>query len=400
MIPTRSHMIPYDPTAGPEVAVAGHVCLDVIPELSGPVTLRPGHLVTAGRATLSTGGAVANVGLALHRLGVPVRLVGKIGDDVFGGAVWESLRACSPVLADGMVVTPGESTSYSIVISPPGVDRAFLHCPGANDTFGLEDVSRDALAGIRIFHFGYPPLMRRMYEDGGEHLRELLAHARAAGAITSLDLADPDPDGPAARVDWAGLLAHVMDVVDVFVPSLEELVFMLGRDGHARGPGFVNLDRTLLADMAGRALAMGAAVVALKLGDQGLYVRTTADPVRLERVCATLGLDPVDWCNREVLAPCFLARELAGTTGAGDSTIAGFLAALLRGTDPVAAATGATAVGACSVEAADATGGIPRWPDIARRLEAAWPRVPLSTALTTGVAWQTDALGTHFDPTT
>jgi sugar/nucleoside kinase (ribokinase family) len=379
-------MNPHDPTVCPVVVVAGHVCLDVIPELSGPVTLRPGHLVTAGRATLSTAGAVANVGSALHRLGVPVRLVGKIGEDVFGGAVCKSLRACGPGLADGMIVAPGESTSYSIVISPPGVDRGFLHCPGANDTFGVEDVSRDALAGIRIFHFGYPPLMRRTYEDGGAHLRALLAYAKTAGAITSLDLADPDPDGPAARVDWAGLLDHVMSAVDVFVPSLGELVFMLDRDRHARGASLGNLDRMLLADMAGRALAMGAAIVALKLGDQGLYVRTTADPVRLERVCATLGLDPFDWCDREVLAPCFVARNLAGTTGAGDSTIAGLLAALLRGADPVTAATGATAVGACSVEASDATGGIPPWPDVARRLEAGWSRAPLPTTLTTGVA--------------
>jgi sugar/nucleoside kinase (ribokinase family) len=393
-------MIPHDPTGAPLAVVAGHVCLDVIPELRGPVTLRPGHLVTAGRATLSTGGAVANVGSALHRLGVPVRLVGKIGDDVFGRAVCESLQACGPGLADGMIIAAGEATSYSIVISPPGVDRAFLHCPGANDTFGVEDLSPDALAGIRIFHFGYPPLMRRMYEDGGAHLRALLARARTAGAITSLDLADPDPDGPASHVDWAGLLDHIMDVVDVFVPSLGELVFMLDRDRHAPGTGLGELDRGLLAEMAGRALAMGAAIVALKLGDQGLYVRTTADPARLERVCTTLGLNPSDWCDREVLAPCFVARRPAGTTGAGDSAIAGLLAALLRGADPVSAATGATAVGACSVEASDATGGVPPWPDVARRLEDGWARAPLPDTLTAGIAWQTDGLGTHFDPTT
>ena len=47
------------------------------------------------------------------------------------------------------------------------MDRSFLHCPGANDTFGPEDIDVERLAGVSLFHFGYPPLMRRMYSDGG-----------------------------------------------------------------------------------------------------------------------------------------------------------------------------------------------------------------------------------------
>ena len=67
-----------------EVVVAGHVCLDVIPVLSGPAGLEPGRLLEIGPAEMSTGGAVPNIGLSLHRLGVPVRLMGKVGDDLFG----------------------------------------------------------------------------------------------------------------------------------------------------------------------------------------------------------------------------------------------------------------------------------------------------------------------------
>src|SRR5512143_2007130 len=155
------------PHAAPEVVVAGHVCLDIIPALTGPPDLRPGRLVVIGPSSVSTGGPVGNVGLALHRLGVPVRLMGKIGDDMFGRAVLEFLRARDPQLAEGMIVAPGETTSYSVVINPPGLDRTFLHCPGANDTFGAGDLPLERLAGARILHFGYPPLMRRLYEDGG-----------------------------------------------------------------------------------------------------------------------------------------------------------------------------------------------------------------------------------------
>ena len=370
---------------GAEVVVAGHVCLDVIPRLDGPAALEPGALVNVGPADLPTGGSVLNTGLALYRLGVPVRLTGRVGDDLFGAGVLDALREQDPALATGMVVAPGEATSYSIVISPPGVDRSFLHCPGANDSFTSDDVTDEALAAARIFHFGYPPLMRSMFADGGAELRRLFDRARAAGSVTSLDLSQPDPDSDAGRVDWEALLVATLPYVDVFAPSIGELLFMLEHDVAA------TVDRVLLARLAGRLLEMGAAIVAIKLGDQGLYLRTSGD---LERVAGRLRLDAAAWRDRELLSPCFAPARVAGTTGSGDCTIAGLLAALLRGEAPAAAATSATAVGACSVEAPDATSGIPAWPRVAERMRAGWSRLPLSLDLGPGAAPQADALGT------
>ena len=369
--------------------VAGHICLDVIPALTEVLNLRPGSLVVVGPPAVSTGGPVGNVGLALHRLGVPVRLMGKIGDDMFGRAVLDVLRARDPHLADGMIVAPGETTSYSVVLSPPGVDRTFLHCPGANDTFGAADVPLEGLAGARILHFGYPPLMRRLYSDGGAELYALLSAVRARGLVTSLDLCQPDPQGDAGRVDWAGLLARALPAVDVFAPSLDELRFMLG-------PTRGTLDLDELRALAGRALAMGPAVFALKLGDQGLYLRT-GDGTALERLCGALTLNRAAWRNREVLAPCFRVARVAGTTGSGDCTIAGLLAALLRGEDPLSVATSGTAVGACSVEAPDATSGVPPWPEVAARVAAGWPRLPVAAAFVPPGVWRCDAHGTFFD---
>jgi len=379
--------------ASPQVVVAGHICLDIIPVLTAVPDLRPGSLVEAGPAALSTGGPVGNVGLALHRLGVPVRLMGKIGDDVFGRALLGVLRDHGPNLADGMIVTPGETTSYSVVFNPPGVDRTFLHCPGANHTFGAADIPFDRLGGTRILHFGYPPVMRRFYSDGGAELHGLLSKVRERGLVTSLDVCQPDPHSEAGRVDWAGLLARALPAVDVFAPSFDELCYMM------LGPNArVRLDLGQLRALADRVLAMGPVIVALKLGDQGLYVRTSGEHARLERLCDTLALDPVIWRDREVLAPCFRAARIAGTTGSGDCTIAGLLAALLRGEDPVRLATSATAVGACSVEAPDATGGVPRWPDVAARLAAGWSRLSVSPELTAIGTWQHDAHGTLFVP--
>jgi sugar/nucleoside kinase (ribokinase family) len=382
-------------SAPPGVVVAGHICLDIIPALTELPDLRASVLAEAGPAVISTGGPVGNVGLALHRLGVPVQLKGKIGDDAFGRALLDVLRGRDPNLAAGMIVAPGETTSYSVVFSAPGVDRMFLHHPGANHTFAAADVPFDRLTGARIFHFGYPPVMRRFYSDGGVELHTLFAAARARGLVTSLDVCRMDPQREAGRVDWVSLLSRALPVVDVFAPSFDELCFMLrGPDAH------VSLSLGELRGLASQVLAMGSIVVALKLGDQGLYLRTSSESTAFEHMCSVLALDRAAWRNREVLAPCFRAARVAGTTGSGDCTIAGLLAALLRGEDPVTVSTSATALGACSVEAPDATGGVLPWPAVAARLATGWARLPVVGAITGGQSWQHDAHGTLFDPIT
>ena len=72
----------------------------------------------------------------------------------------------------------GCATSYTVVIAPPDVDRTFLHCPGANDAFSEQDITEEDLSGIDLLHFGYPPLMRRMFQQEGEELLRILKKAK------------------------------------------------------------------------------------------------------------------------------------------------------------------------------------------------------------------------------
>jgi len=316
----------------PEAVVAGHICLDIIPSFEHAAAIEPGQLTKIGPAVISTGGAVSNTGLALRRLGIRTRLIGKVGDDIFGRAIRQIAGS------DGMIVARGETSSYTIVISPPGVDRAFLHCPGANDTFRAADVTDAALRGAKLFHFGYPPIMRRMYLDGGRELVSLFRRVKRLGLITSLDMVMVDPKSEAGRVDWPALLRRVLPYVDIFLPSLDEMQAMLGK----KSP----------AEIAAQLRAWGAGIAGLKLGSRGLYVR---------------------WPDRERTAPCFKVN-VVGTTGAGDATIAGFLAAYLRSLPPDEIMTMAVAVGACCCEAADAISGIRPWNEVRRRIAAGWPR--------------------------
>src|SRR5690606_6437654 len=251
-------------------------------------------------------------------LGLPVRLVGKVGDDAFGGVILDLLRQQGAELAEHMVRDPRSTTSYTVVISPPGIDRLFLHHSGANDTCAAEDIKDEHLSGGSLCHFGYPTLMKMYYSDGGAALASLLRRAKAAGLTTSLDVSFPDPESEAGLADWPRILGAAMQNIDFFFPSLDEIAFMLKIEG---------ADPTRpekLREIAGRVLQAGAAVVAIKLGDAGLYLKSTADGTRLER--ANLP-DPEAWRNREMISPCFPAN-VVGATGAGDCTIGGFLAAL------------------------------------------------------------------------
>ena len=390
-----------------EIVVAGHICLDIIPSLDGvggglAGLLVPGRLVNVGAAVTATGGTVSNAGLALHRLGVPVGLMGKVGDDLFGRAVLYLLRRQGPHLADGMIVRDDEPTSYSVVISPPGVDRIFLHCPGANDTFSADDIDYRRLDGARLFHFGYPPIMRRMFEDGGSELADMLGRVRDRGLTTSLDMSLPDPASPSGRADWPAILRRSLPRVDLFAPSIDEILFMLDRPRFERmlgEPGSSDVAGAVTGELLGATAAtlieMGAALVALKLGDRGLYLRTTPDRDRLVAAGAAAPADLDAWRGRELLSTCFQA-DLVGTTGSGDCTIAGLLLGLTRGFSPEQALTAAVAVGACSVEAADATTGVVPWPDIQRRLGSGWRRHRLALPLP---GWRLDEpTGLHVGP--
>src|SRR6266542_4733113 len=121
-----------------DAIVAGHLCLDIIPDLSMhaagqfDAAYQPGRLVNIGPAVTATGGAVSNTGLAMHKLGSETRLLARVGADQFGNIVKQIVSSYAPALADGIVVSTKTNTSYTIVISPPGSDRRFLHNPGAN----------------------------------------------------------------------------------------------------------------------------------------------------------------------------------------------------------------------------------------------------------------------------
>ncbi len=381
-----------------DAVVAGHICLDVIPDLGSSSqeefaqAFLPGRLLEVGGITFSTGGAVSNTGLALNQLGIKTQLMGKIGDDLFGGAIKKVVSGYGVHLADGMVVDGGVSSSYTIVINPPGTDRIFLHNPAANDTFKANDIRYDLLQHARLFHFGYPPLMKLMFENDGAELAGIFRRAKETGVTTSLDMSLPDPSSAGGQANWAAILNATLPAVDLFLPSIEEILYMLRRETydslHQSAPNgdiLPLITPQLLSGISQQLLDAGAKIVLIKLGHRGLYLRT-GSPSAIKSMGRARPSAPADWANKELWAPVYQV-EMAGTTGAGDATIAGFLSGLLRDMSPEETVSAATAVGACNVEAADGLSGLRSWDETMQRIEAGWPRQTLKI----------DAPGWQFD---
>jgi sugar/nucleoside kinase (ribokinase family) len=370
-----------------EAVVAGHICLDVFPTLvGGAIVFKPGQTVEAGPVIFSTGGAVSNTGLALHKLGVPTGLMGKVGSDLFGQAILQIVESHGPGLSKGMVVVPDESSSYSIILSPPNADRMLIHAPGCNATFGANDVRYDTLESIRLFHFGYPPLMERMYAENGAELTAIFQRVKAMDITTTLDLSLPDPNSTAGRAVWYTILSATLPYVDVFLPSAEEILLMLRRpifdrlaaNAHNSRP-LDQMEPEMISELGQTLLDMGTKIVGLKIGDRGLYLRT-ANAEILAKMGRSGVADVAAWSDRELWAPCF-STQVAGTTGSGDATIAGCLMGILRGMAPEETLQAACAVGACNVEAVDALSCIRSWPETAERIAAGWPRLPIALDL-------------------
>ena len=359
-----------------DVVAAGHICLDIVPKF-GDVTgndvgeiLRPGKLLEVGEAHFSTGGPVSNTGLALRRLGLEVSLMGKCGDDPFGSILRDRLREEAPGAEQGMVVAEGAKTSYTIVLVPPGVDRIFLHCPGANDTFGADDIDLDLAGRARLFHFGYPPLMKKMYASDGEELGSLFRQVRAEGTLTSLDMALPDPDSEAGRADWCRILERTLPSVDVFLPSAEEIMYMLRRERfeELQSSGGGALDGLTAGDLSGVAddcIEMGAGIVVIKCGDLGAYLQTAEHP-ELEGFVA----EPRRWSDVHIFEPTCRVDDIRSTVGSGDSSIAGFLTAFLHDEPPERCMQFLTVLGAQNLSSVDAVGGIRSWRESVDQVEA------------------------------
>lgn len=363
---------------GKKIVSAGHICLDIMPvfdpekEMNTKELFQPGKLVEVGAAQMHVGGSVSNTGLAFDYFGADVTLMAKVGDDSFGRMLSHMVNGYG--VQNKLLYSVGCSTSYTVVIAPPGVDRIFFHCPGANDWFGYEDIDFESVREADLFHFGYPSIMKKLYGNPQE-LVGIFRKAKELGTLTSLDLAAVADGTEAARVDWCSVLCELLPYVDYFVPSAEELCFLIDRERYRewmkRANGGDVTDVLKWEDdirpLSKRLIQWGAKVVLIKCGTPGMYLKTG----KIED-----GQLPGkrEWSQTEIFEKSYKADKFCSATGAGDVSIAAFLTAALEGYTPHRCLNLAAAAGACCVTAYDALGGLVPFPELEKRVDGGWQK--------------------------
>ena len=221
-----------------DIMVAGHLCIDIIPRFidTGATKIseliRPGQLVEVDEATISTGGSVSNTGVNMHNLGNRVCYCARVGDDALGRLTVDLLGNSGS--AAGIHFAEGATSSYTIWIAPPRIDRMFLHYPGTNDSFSSADLDPQLIGECRHFHFGYPQVMRHMFQDNGDDLQNVFRLAKETGVTTSCDFTLPDPNSPGGQADWQPILKQALPYIDMLLPSFEELLYVLDPDEYSK----------------------------------------------------------------------------------------------------------------------------------------------------------------------
>lgn len=369
-----------------KIVVAGLVCVDVTPQFPEKKEkdlyelLRPGKVVGTKGITISAGGAVANTGLGIAKLGGAVHLMTKIGNDFLGEFLERELKKYP--ISSTVLHTDQGSTSYSIVLAVPGYDRIFLHDTGCNDCFSFRELDDREIREACIYHFGYPQSMRMFYQNNGTELIEMYRHVKALGTATSLDMAIADPEGEAGRIDWRSVVKEVIPYVDIFLPSIEELscgidpkgFLELNKKAAEQNKSFAEaVPQEYVKEQADRLIDWGGKIVLIKCGTQGMFLKTASQNA-LREIGGGLAKNIDNWGDQEIFMPCFEPERVRSGTGAGDVSIAAFLLAMQRKYSLKRCVELAAAAGASCVASYDALSNIPRLEELDHKIERGWRR--------------------------
>ena len=105
-----------------------------------------------------------------------------------------------------------------------------------------------------------------------------------------------------------------------------------------------------------------------------MYYRTAGEEV-LSQIGSRAFIDTKSWANQEGFEKSYQPDRILSGTGAGDTSIAAFLTAMLSGRSFERCVQLAAATGASCVSAYDALGGLLPFEVLEEKIEAGWEKV-------------------------
>ena len=285
--------------------VIGSINMDLV--ANSPCLPTPGQTVLGTNFRTYPGGKGANQAVAIARLGYPVSMIGRVGNDAFGAELRAGL-AMAGVDVKGVLSTESASGVALIVVAERG-ENSIVVAPGANAALSPDDLDAN-LTLIRS-----AGLVLTQLETPLETLQHLARLCRREGLPLILD--------PAPALE---LPSDVMHSVAWFTPNESEAAFYAGVDHGSNSLVSCALRRR------------GPAGVVLKLGSRGAF------------------LDDGAGAPSTVSA---FAANVVDTTAAGDCFNGAFAVGLLEGKTPAESARFAAAAAAISVARSGAQTSMP-----------------------------------------
>lgn len=264
------------------IIVFGSLNLDItVPVKQLP---QPGETVLGPSYTTAPGGKGANQALAAQKAGANVRMVGKIGQDIFADSAIELLKENGVDLIALEKSTDSPTACALIIVDENGRNQIAV-ASGANKQANAEQVKEEWLTPDNL-------LILQMEVDPEENWK-LVSRAKKKGMRVLLNLAPagPIPEDVICQLDW------------LVVNEIEVLVI-------AKQLGFKDTDPVL----AGKYIHNKTAItVIVTLGEAGARCFSRKGNYSVP----SLAIKPVD------------------TTAAGDSFVGAFAASLDSGHDLV-----------------------------------------------------------------
>ncbi|MBN2322286.1 MAG: hypothetical protein JXQ30_01010 [Spirochaetes bacterium] len=266
-----------------EVVAIGNIVNDFS---IGPIDELPGlgKMYAVERISPVLGGTASIMVSGLGKMGIRVKLLGRIGDDIFGDFVIERLRDCgvdvSAVIRDRAVQTP-----ITLGFVNGRGERRLLHCFGTDAVTTEADFDLSPYGKNTVFYVGGIDVMTKMR---GEPVARVLREAKERGMTTVLDTVyDPFEE-------WFPVIGPSIAWIDLFVTSLKEAMHYASSSNPLE---IIKFFRT-----------HGSRCMVLKMGEKGCMVSDRDSRYRL-------------------LCPDLEAKD---TIGAGDNFVAGFIAGIVK----------------------------------------------------------------------
>ena len=304
------------------IVIVGSVNLDLV--CTGKKIPAPGETVTGDRFQTFHGGKGANQAVAVGRLGHPVSMIAKVGDDDFGKRLRQGLRDAG-VNVRSVATARGTASGVALISVDRKGQNSITVIPGANGTLMPQDLEGSLphlrSAGIILTQLETPL-------ETVEHLCELAQRFEVPLML------DPAPVRKLSR--------KVLRQVTYLTPNETEACALCGIPSR-------DLNQAAARECAEELLAKGSANVVVKMGSRGAFVATRGG---LRRMVPSFKVKVVD------------------STAAGDAFNGGMAVALMRGLAIEAAVRFGAAVAGVSVTRAGAQPAMPSEAEVNRLLQA------------------------------